>query len=182
MIGDRQLYHPDEALGEERISFQCAPYRHSSSPCGRVLSTGVWRWPSQNIIVLKPLGHHVLRDGHQHYLLCVGTGVPRRPRHRQRAFWACPIVEVTGFEPAASCTCSSGGVLVLFRCSAKLSYTSIARFTPGQRRVLALASTVALTARTGASEKTIDTVGASASAGGTGPARLFGRLATLVVF
>ena len=57
--------------------------------------------------------------------------MPRLPHHRQRAFWACPTVEVTGFEPAVSCTCSSWGVLVLFRCSTRLSYTSIARFTSG---------------------------------------------------
>ena len=57
------------------------------------------------------------------------------------------------------------GVLVLFRCSNRLSYTSIARFTPGQAFVdSALASTVALAARIGASEEAAHTVGASAVA------------------
>ena len=48
--------------------------------------------------------------------------MPRLPHHRQRAFWACPTVEVTGFEPAASCTCSSGGGAGAFQvlCQAEL--------------------------------------------------------------
>ncbi len=58
-----------------------------------------------------------------------------------------------------------GAGAFLSRCSTKLSYTSVARFTPGQAFVdSALASTVALAARIGASEEAAHTVGASAVA------------------
>ena len=58
-----------------------------------------------------------------------------------------------------------GAGAFLSRCSTKLSYTSVARFTPGQAFVdSALASTVALAARIGASEQAAHTVCASAVA------------------